>query len=385
MLHEETTGAAASSPARPVSPRRLLLLNWRDPWHPRAGGAELVTLRCLERMAKRGWAVEWFSGAYPGAPDREERDGITYVRAGSQATVHIEAFRRYAGAGDWDIVVDEINTIPFMTPLYFKSPHVVLMYQLAQEVWLYEMGPIVGRVGRAIEPLYLRPYRNSPVISISKSSIQSLREIGLHGEMYLLPLDVDEPADPVVPVKSPSRDVIFLGRVTPSKRIEHSVRAAALMRQRGWAGELIVAGGGEERYVRSLRDLATQLDVPVRFLGRVSDEHRSDLLRTASALWMTSVREGWGLVVTEAARHGTPSVVYRVPGLVDAVNDGETGYVVDPTPEALAAGTLRLFESGYEQFCERAKARSEELSWDKTADAFESALLETVRRSGRAQ
>lgn len=385
MLHDSSAPLAAEPVARPGLPRRLLLLNWRDPWNPRAGGAELVTLRCLERLAQRGWVVEWFSASYPGAASEEVRDGIRYIRAGSQATVHIEAYRRYAKQTSWDIVVDEINTIPFMTPLYFKSPHVVLMYQLAQEVWLYEMGPVIGHIGRAMEPLYLRPYKHSPVISISHSSIESLKQIGLHGKMHLLPLDVDEPADPVLPEKSRRRDVVFLGRVTPSKRVEHSVRAAALMRARGWKGELIVAGGGDERYVETLRTEAARIGAPVQFIGRVSDIRRTEILRSAAALWMTSVREGWGLVVTEAARHGTPSVVYRVPGLVDAVADGQTGYVVDQNPEALAAGTLRLFGGDYVRFCAEAKRRSEELSWDKTADVFEAALLETIAARERAR
>ena len=43
------------------------MLNWRDAWHPKAGGAELVTLRVLERLVRRGITVEWFSGAYAGA------------------------------------------------------------------------------------------------------------------------------------------------------------------------------------------------------------------------------------------------------------------------------------------------------------------------------
>ena len=45
----------------------------------------------------------------------------------------------------------------------------------------------------------------------------------------------------------------------------------------------------------------------------------------AHVLLMTSVREGWGLVVTEANACGTPAVVYNVPGLRDSVRNEETG------------------------------------------------------------
>ena len=77
---------------------RVLFLNWRDPWHPRAGGAELVTLRVAERLSRWGWDVEWFSARYAGSSSDEIRDGIRFVRDGNQLTVHLRAARR--GFGD---------------------------------------------------------------------------------------------------------------------------------------------------------------------------------------------------------------------------------------------------------------------------------------------
>lgn len=354
-------------------PRRILLLNWRDPWHPRAGGAELLTLRVMERLAARGWAIEWFSGAYAGAPGDERRAGIRFRRSGSGATVHLHAFARYAARRDHDVVIDQINTIPFFTPWY-AAPSIAWFQQLAREVWLYEGGRL-GRIGYAAEPAYLRPYRNTPLITISPSSAQSLREIGLCGPVRILPMAVDEPADEEPPPKREPRDVVVVGRLTPSKRVEESVDAAAALRRGGWRGRLHVVGAGPPEYRRLLerRVAAAGLDGSVIFHGRVPDDERRRLLREASALWMTSVREGWGLVVTEAARHATPSVVYDVPGLCDAVEHGTTGLVVPPSPEALAAATEQLFGE-FEGYASRALERSRPLSWDATADAFARAV-----------
>jgi len=109
---------------------------------------------------------------------------------------------------------------------------------------------------------------------------------------------------------------------------------------------------------------------------------RSELLRSCSTTWYTSVREGWGLVITEANCHGTPAVVYRVPGVVDAVKDGVTGLVCDPTPEALATATLELFGPRYGQFAEAALRDAAWRNWDLTTDEFESALLDVIRARG---
>jgi glycosyltransferase involved in cell wall biosynthesis len=357
--------------------RRVLLLNWRDPWHPRAGGAEHLTWRVLQRLAARGWSIEWFSGAYPGAAADETREGVRFVRAGSAMTVHLHAFRRYARRTDFELVIDEINTIPFFTPWY-AARSIALIFQLAREVWLYEGGAL-GRIGFAAEPFYLRPYRSTPLLTISESSAQTLRAIGLRGPLRILPIAVDEPADAAVPAKTIPRDLLVVGRVTPSKRIEESVEAAALLRAGGWRGRLRIVGSGPPAYRAALERRIGQLGLGdvVGFTGRIDDDARRDLMRAASALWMTSAREGWGLVVTEAARHGTPAVVYDVPGLRDAVADGVSGRVVEPRPVALADATRELF-ADFDAFALRALDRARPLSWDGTADAFARAVDELI-------
>jgi len=365
------------------------MLNWRDLSHPAAGGAEVVTMRVLERLAKRGWAIEWFSAAYEGCLPHEVSNGITFVRAGSQMTTHLEAFKRYRKRrAEFDVVVDQINTIPFYAVRYMQAPVVAFFHQLAQEVWIYEKGPIVGRLGAALEPAYLRPYRKSPVLTVSQSSAQSLRDIGFRGPITILDEAVDEPCDAAPSEKSPARDVVVIARLTPSKRIDHAIRAAGIMRERGWQGRLSIVGrGSDPRYTASLHRLAAQL-LPDRCefvdpkasgsVGSITNV-RTELLRSCSATWYTSVREGWGLVITEANCHGTPAVVYRVPGVVDAVKDGVTGLVCDPNPESLARATLELFGPRYGQFAEAALRDAAWRNWDLTTDEFESALLDVIR------
>lgn len=355
------------------------MLNWRDAWHPKAGGAELVTLRVLERLVRRGITVEWFSGAYAGAPQKEVRDGIRYVRAGTQATVHLAAWRRYRGTSAFDVVVDQINTIPFYAHAYVQAPTITFIHQLAKEVWHYESTEPLAGLGEAAESWYLRPYRYAHVMTVSASSLASLREIGLRGPISIIPESVDCAAEDAVPPKTFPRDVVTLGRITPSKRPEHAIEAAAALRATGWEGRLILIGSGSPEYVARTRARGTA-SLGDRFVmaGRVDDERRSQLLRDASCIWMTSVREGWGLAITEAARHGTPAVAYRVPGLVDSVDDGATGYLVDPNPGALAGATARLFEDGYAAFAERALAASRAYDWDISTDHFERALRNRI-------
>jgi len=359
---------------------KLLILNWRDFWHPRAGGAELVTLRVAERLVRFGWDVEWFSAHYAGAAREELRDGIHYVRGGSQKTVHLAAWRTYRKRADFDIAIDEINTIPFYAHAYLPCPVLTYFQQLAQEVWRYEAPWPLGMLGARAERAYLAPYRDRPTISISRSSIASLEAIGLRGPFFTFPMCVDEAADRERPMKAERQDIVVLGRVTPSKRIEESIQAAALLSRTGWRGTLTVVGGGEARYLADLERRAQRL-LPgrVTFAGKVSNAERTRLLQSASCLWMTSAREGWGLAVTEAARHWTPAVVYDVPGLRDSVENAVTGFVVPAQPQSLADATAGLFATGLRLFGEQARDRAAALTWDASAHEFEAVLQHLLR------
>ena len=104
---------------------RILILNWRCPRNPKAGGAELFTFELARRLVGHGDEVEWFSASFPGAPEREELEGIRFVRAGTQWTVHFNAIRLYRRElrHRFDVVIDEVNTIPFFTPLWSSVLH----------------------------------------------------------------------------------------------------------------------------------------------------------------------------------------------------------------------------------------------------------------------
>ena len=147
-----------------------------------------------------------------------------------------------------------------------------------------------------------------------------------------------------------------------------------------------VVGTGSRRHTEALIRVARRLGIQdhVVLFGRVSDTERGRLMARAHAIVMASVREGWGLVVTEANACGTPAIVYNVPGLRDAVADGSTGFVVGERPEELTNGMLRLVQdvSAYRSMCTEAARRSSMFSLDDTAtvvgQTLQRALAEAV-------
>ncbi len=342
-----------------------------------------MTFEIARRLVKAGSSVEWFAASFPGAPAEEALDGVRIVRAGRQWTVHWQAFKRYRTSirGRFDLVIDEVNTMPFFTPLWAGIPRIMLIFQLAREVWWHESPLPISAVGYAVEPIYLQAYRQTPVITISTSTQQDLRRLGLRGPITIIPIGIEQ-VQVSHQSKATTPTFLYVGRLAPSKRIGHMVEALAQFRKLTGTGRLLLAGGGSAAYQRSLHELAKRVNVEdsITFCGRVSEPEKHRLMTEAHALLMTSVREGWGLVVTEANACGTPAIVYDVPGLRDSVRNESTGLVVAPRPDSLCEGMIRVTNDRqlYDRLVVESQRWSETFSFDGAAQAVRSILEATL-------
>ena len=326
---------------------KVVIFNWRDLQHPKAGGAELATHQLASGLAKRGHNVVWFTSRHPNSAREEERANYTVVRRGNELSCRFFAARwLYARRDSFDIAIDEVNTLPYFTRLIMGKRLVVWMHQLAREVWLAEAPPGVGLLGYCLEPLLMSIYKDVPVITISESSAESFRKFGLRGPFFVSEIALEPPEQR--PSQPQFARIGYVGRLARSKRVDHIIEALVLVREQVPQAHLVIVGSGSPGEGRRLRELVKKLrlDDAVTFCGRVSRDERDETMRSFDVLALASMREGWGLVVSEAARFGVPSVVYPVPGLVDSVQNGITGIVVDEQDvRQLAAGLVTVISS----------------------------------------
>jgi glycosyltransferase involved in cell wall biosynthesis len=331
----------------------------------------------------RGDEVEWFTASFPGSPQTEEIDGVRVVRSGRQWSVHWHAYRHYRGRlkGRFDAVIDEVNTMPFFTPLWAQIPSFMLIFQLAREVWWYESRFPLNAAGYLLEPLYLRLYRHVPALTISASTQADLRRLGFNSSIRVVPIGI-EPVPPPTAAKASIATFLYVGRLAPSKRVSHIVQAVARFRDAAGPCRLWLVGEGDAGYRARLESLVHRLGLTgaVEFCGRISPEEKHRRMAEAHLLLMASAREGWGLAVTEANACGTPAVVYDVPGLRDSVRHDATGLVVGCTPSQLASGMLRLWRDAglYRRLTDEARQWSRTFSYDTTANLIRQALAQPV-------
>ena len=350
----------------------MLIFNWKDLAHPHAGGAEVLTEEVARALVQRGHEVTLFASSVAGRPEREAVEGVEIVRRGGRLGVYREARRFWEEqeARSFDVVVDEINTRPFLTPHFVRgTPIVALIHQLAREIWFYETPFPVSVVGRyVLEPRWLRPYRDVPALTVSRSSADSLSRHHGWQDVTVIPEGSEPHPIPVV-VREHDPTVIYLGRLVGMKQPGHALRAFGLLRGRFPQARLWVIGDGP-----LLRRLRRRAPAGVTFLGRLEADEVRERLARAHVLVATSVREGWGLNVSEAAACGTPSIGYSVAGLVDSI-PASGGALVEPNPEALARALAELFSGVL-----RLEPRESTVPWAKVAEAVESTLLDAVRR-----
>jgi len=340
---------------------RILIFNWRDLAHNSAGGAEVYTQRVAKEWVKMGHQVTLFCSYVEGSPENELVDGIRVIRRGGKHSVYRQAKKYYQneGVGNFDLVIDEINTRPFGTPKWVKDTEVIaLIHQVCREVWFYETPLIIALIGRfVLEPYWLKKYRNVKTITISVSSKESLEDYGLKDVRYIpIGFDSDTCTSPLEKEENPT--VIFVGRLAGNKRPLHAVEAFKKIKKDYPNAKLWVIGTG--RLELKIRKMNLQ---GVEVLGRISNSEKNTRLSKAHVIVVTSVREGWGMVVTEASVVGTKSIGYDVPGLRDSIRSAN-GVLTKPRPKELANAIKTHFENLNHQNTQRTKTTGV-IAWDE--------------------
>lgn len=356
----------------------ILILNWKDIKHPQVGGAEIIVYELAKLLVAQGNQVTWFCRSFKGGPSEEVSEGIKVVRRGNLLTMYLHAPIYYWSLKQKpDLVIDISNTIYWQTPLWaFKSKKIAYLNQLAQDVFYYEYPLIVSRLGIFFEKLQYLSYRKTPFVCYAKSTKDDLISMGIPPKnIDIFPLGVDHlryfPGK-----KSNSPLFICVNRLVKMKRTDLAIEAMSIVRLTHPEARLMIVGTGYDRpRLQALRDklhlesIVNFVDEDVWFFSKTAKDVKVKLMQQAWALIFPSVKEGWGMTVTECAACGTPSIVSNVAGLRDSVINNKTGIVVssNPGPPVLAGAINSLIENPQtrKRLSQGAIKFAKEFSWDK--------------------
>ncbi|HEX6790635.1 MAG TPA: glycosyltransferase family 4 protein [Candidatus Krumholzibacteria bacterium] len=370
----------------PASARRLHLVavNWRDIRNPEAGGAEIHLHEILKRMVARGHRATLFATAYPGGAREEEVEGVLVIRRGSWWNANFvlpRAMRDFLRADPADLVVEDINKIPFFTPLYTRTPVLAVVPHLFGATVFHETNPLFALYVMAWEGFIPAVYRRSRFCVISKSTRDDLVKRGIDAatiDIVLCGLDhalfrrlpgVEGHAHPTL---------VHFGRMRRYKAIDVVIRALAIVRRTVPAARLVIIGDGPDRARLEALVHTLSLDGAVEFAGRMSGEAMVAALNRCHVFLNASPKEGWGLTVVEANACGVPVVGSDRPGLRDSIQDGVTGFLVPyGDAGAFARRTVELLTDRalFERMSAAGEAWARTLTWERTADEMEQVFL----------
>ena len=371
---------------------KILVINWRDIKNPNVGGAEVNFQEIFTRLVKRGHEVTLLCSRHDRSfPEEEWIDGIRHIRRGNRNTFNYTVpmvYRREFRDAPIDIVMDDINKIPFYTPMYVRHPLFAMIHHLHGSSIYGDTFLPAGMYVHLTEKLIPFFYKGLPFIAVSKSTKAELVRMGLRAEdIEIVHNGVDHATyQPDESIRATEPLIACVTRLKKYKGIHLLLHAMALIKKEIPDVKLVITGRGdyEPKLIKLTRTL--QLDDCVEFAGFIPKEKKAELCRRAKLLVNPSAKEGWGLSVIEANACGTPVVAADVPGLRDSVVDGETGLLYPHSDiEAMAKAVIKLLndEGLRSRLGERSLEWSKEFTWQKASEQVEG-LIERIVSERRA-
>lgn len=364
--------------------RRVVMLSWRDVGNPEGGGAEAYLDQVARGLVERGAHVTIFTAAYRDGAADETVDGIRFIRRGGKLSVYLWGMLLLLTGrlGRPDVVVDVQNGLPFFTRLVTRRPVVVLVHHVHREQWPVVYPGLSGRIGWWIESVLApRLYRHCQYVAVSRATRDELALHGVSPDRVAVVHNGVEVAADERPEKSPLPSVCVVGRLVPHKRVEHAIDAVLRLRAEFPGLRLTVVGSGW--WEDHLRAYAAEHDAgdSVEFLGHVDEVTKAHVYERSWVMAVPSLKEGWGLVITEAGRCGTPSIAYRdAGGTTESIVDGTSGLLVGDEEEFVARlGDLLRDEVWRKELGEGAYWHAAAHTWGQSQTNFAAVLDAAIR------
>lgn len=333
------------------------------------GGGEVRYGLLAGELAKRGHEVTWLSMRQRECPDDEWIDGVRHVHRGpriaSPPSRPLFAMLRFMVMAFWHVLTHRYDVVDCQT--YAPLPAVWLACLLSRQKMVATIHDVSRSgsghdgqwmtnrfrwlIGLAETVLYRIPYGR--IIAVSQSTADALvKRWGVPASrVHVVPNGIELPPEPVAGAAPPRDiDLIYAGRFVPTKNIGDLIDVVSLLHATGVVGRAALVGEGPLWDEMVAKARAAGLADVIEFTGRKGNAEVLNLLRRGKVFFHASSREGFPVVMVEAMACGLPVVAYRIPGVVDVINDGVTGVLVPERDTAAhAAACRRLLEDAAER------------------------------------
>jgi phosphatidyl-myo-inositol alpha-mannosyltransferase len=358
--------------------------------YPLPGGVTEHVRYLYENLRKRGHDVRIITSSH-GLQRSSDGDvirigkGFSVPANGSVGTLTVSP-RFVSQVGDvldrerFDLLHFHEPFVPFLSLVVLRqstSVNVATFHAFGGFSPAYELG------SRMVRPYARRLHGRIAVSAAARHFIDRY----FPGDYKVIPngVDVDRyrRAVPIARWQDGTRNILFVGRHEPRKGLVELLKAFRILRKTGCECRLLIVGSGpQEREAR--RYVLTRRLQGVEFLGRVSDDEKAQLFKTADVYASPATgRESFGIVLLEAMAAGTPIVCSDIHGYKGVVRRGREGLLVPPRkPKALASaiGQLLADDELRAEMGRNGLERARDFSWERVTAKVDDYYGFVIRR-----
>jgi len=335
----------------------------QDEWWPRIGGGPIHVKQLAIALARHhNCEVDIYTRALK--EDGETYSDTEHFESGKVTINRVGSARKYWDPlgrfqslwtplpgllkGDYDIVHGHtyLPAIPTrISGALSDSTTVFTVHGTALTISVGRDETILARPKRVAEKVLVQRFNYDSAITVNKKHISLLENH--HDDVYFIPNGVD--IDRFTSESATSKDVLFVGRLAPAKRVTDLIAGFAKIEDQFPTSKLRIVGDGPKKDTLVEQAISLGIEDQVIFEGSVPRDRIPDILAKAGVFVLPSVREGHPLTLLEAWASGTPVIATEVEGIKEFVDHMESGYLISPkSPDELAEALKFVFNNPIE-------------------------------------
>ena len=347
----------------------------QNPWL--GGGAALRAKAVYSFFAKKGDSIHYVSGGFPNCNQNSGEDQIQYHYTScskrylfSRLLFSLKAgfiVRKLKKTNKIDLLVEDISIFNIIFPrLFWKGPMVSLVHNYLGRQSFKKLG-IFGIIPFLMERHYLKHRKN--FIVVSEALKKHILELNPTANVTVIYNGIDESVFSYE-TQPKAEKIGFIGRIEINQKgLDTLVQALSILKSENVPFKALLIGGGKDEQTLNKLIAKLGLEDSIEITGRL-DEKRFARLSECRIACMPSRFEGWGITAIEAAAEGIPVIASDIEGLREAVQDNETGVLIESNPQNLANAIKDLLSNPdrIQALSQNAKKHASKFHWESIAN-----------------
>ena len=308
---------------------KILYVTHRDITNPRSGGAEIYAQIFLEYFSSQGHSIDIVTSRFGGQTKYQKIGNINIFRFKGYIGPHL-ALPFIALSKKYDIIISDLgHVVPWPILILKKSVLINIFYHLHKRTLSGQVGKFTRKFLTITEEFYSTLYRNSFFVTISTTSMNDLLELGINKDRIKLIKPGVNLKFFIPGKKSETPQLVYFSGLREYKRPYFAVDVLKTLLSKYCELNLVITGEGPS--LPKIKNLVKErnLEGNVKFMGKIQRDQLSKLISESHVNLQFSIAEGFGITAIEASACGTPTVSFKTTGVVDAIEEGENGFLVN--------------------------------------------------------